>query len=359
MASVSNDIWNRDKVPNIGDVVGVAKKGVSAVLEGVNQPSNGTAGYGKAPDHSPGKVPDKVPIKGEYKEHDKDHGKDYDKDYDKEPVKGRDKDHDKDKDHGKDHDKDYDKEPVKGHDKDHDKDKDHGKDHDKDYDKEPIKGHDKDHDKDKDHGKDHDKDYDKEPVKGHDKDHDKDKDHGKDHDKDYDKEPVKGHDKDHDKGHDGADDNTHYLDGGSGVTIDAGKGDNWIQFTEKVSNLVDVGSETGIRASAFNIRDFSTGDTLAFGQHAKGADPRELTGPVLEGELADVTMEAGATLEDMLQTAADNVDVDDWTTFQHSDDTFVFVQNGTDELETGDGLIQLVGYSGELNNSNFILPAAV
>src|SRR5690606_20318465 len=145
---------------------------------------------------------------------------------------------------------------------------------------------------------------------------------------------------------------------GLGVTIEAGKGDNWIQFTEQVSNLVDVGSEEGIRASVINVRDFSTGDELAFGQHTDAADPRELTGPVLEGERVDVAVDANANLLAKLQTAAANVDVDGWTAFQHEDDTFIFVQNGTDELETGDGLIQLVGYSGELNDSNFVQPAA-
>ncbi|WP_158238530.1 hypothetical protein [Pollutimonas subterranea] len=156
----------------------------------------------------------------------------------------------------------------------------------------------------------------------------------------------------------GAGDNTLYLTGGLGVTIEAGKGDNWIQFTEQVSNLVDVGSEEGIRASVINVRDFSTGDELAFGQHADAAGPRELTGPVIEGERMDVTVDANADLLAKLQTAAANVDVDGWTAFQHEDDTFIFVQNGTDELETGDGLIQLVGYSGELNDSNFVQPVA-
>lgn len=156
----------------------------------------------------------------------------------------------------------------------------------------------------------------------------------------------------------GAGDNTLYLAGGLGVTVEAGKGDNWIQFTEQVSNLADVGSEAGIRASVINVRDFSAGDELVFGQHADGAGARELTGIVLEGEQVNVAMDASADLLVKLQTAAANVAVDSWTTFQHQDDTFVFVQNGSGELETGDGLIQLVGYTGELNSSNFVLPVA-
>jgi hypothetical protein len=156
----------------------------------------------------------------------------------------------------------------------------------------------------------------------------------------------------------GAGNNALYLTGDLGVTIEAEKGDNWIQFTEEVSNLVDVGSEAGISASVINVRDFNTGDTLAFGQHADDADPRELTGPVLKGEQVDIAMDANASLLVKLQTAAANIEVDSWTAFQHEDNTFVFVQNGTGELETGDGLIQLVGYTGELNNSNFVMPAA-
>lgn len=156
----------------------------------------------------------------------------------------------------------------------------------------------------------------------------------------------------------GAGNNALYLTGGLGVTIEAEKGDNWIQFTDKVSNLADVDSEAGIRAGIINVRDFNIGDTLAFGQHADDADPRELTGPVLKGEQVDITMDANASLLVKLQTAAANIEVDNWTAFQHEDDTFVFVQNGTGELETGDGLIQLVGYTGELNDSNFVMPTA-
>src|SRR3546814_3589746 len=41
----------------------------------------------------------------------------------------------------------------------------------------------------------------------------------------------------------GAGDNTLYLDGNLGMTVEAGKGDNWIQFTETISNLKDRSEE--------------------------------------------------------------------------------------------------------------------
>ncbi|MFW7340149.1 hypothetical protein V0R37_01225 [Pollutimonas sp. H1-120] len=156
----------------------------------------------------------------------------------------------------------------------------------------------------------------------------------------------------------GAGDNTLYLDGNLGMTIEAGKGDNWIQFTEQVSNLKDVGTEEGLLAGATRVVEFGGGDELVFGQHGDGADPRALTGDVLQGARVDVDVDAMATLLAKVETAAANVEVDNWTAFQHEGDTFVFVQNGNMSLESGDGLIQLVGYTGELNDSNFILPAA-
>src|SRR3546814_13278097 len=72
----------------------------------------------------------------------------------------------------------------------------------------------------------------------------------------------------------------------------------------------------------------------------------------------DIDVDAMASLLAKVETAAANVEVDNWTAFQHDGDTFVFVQNGNMSLESGDGLIQLVGYTGELNDSNMILPAA-
>jgi len=72
----------------------------------------------------------------------------------------------------------------------------------------------------------------------------------------------------------------------------------------------------------------------------------------------DIAVDDSATLLAKVEAAAANVDVDNWAAFQHEGDTFVFVQNGNMGLESGDGLIQLVGYTGELNDGNFILPAA-
>lgn len=156
----------------------------------------------------------------------------------------------------------------------------------------------------------------------------------------------------------GAGDNTLYLDGNLGMTIQAGKGDNWIQFTDEVSNLKDVGTEDGLLVGAMRVVEFGAGDELVFGQHDDDADPRELSGDVLQGMRVDVAVDAAATLLAKVETAAANVEVDNWTAFQHEGDTFVFVQNGNMSLESGDGLIQLVGYTGELNDGNFVLPVA-
>jgi len=156
----------------------------------------------------------------------------------------------------------------------------------------------------------------------------------------------------------GAGDNTLYLDGNLGMTIEAGKGDNWIQFTEQVSNLKDIGTEEGLLAGAMRVVEFGSGDELVFGQHSDGADPRALTGDVLQGMRVDIAVDDSATLLAKVEAAAANVDIDNWAAFQHEGDTFVFVQNGNMGLESGDGLIQLVGYTGELNDGNFILPAA-
>ncbi|MYN13969.1 hypothetical protein GSY71_12555 [Pusillimonas sp. TS35] len=156
----------------------------------------------------------------------------------------------------------------------------------------------------------------------------------------------------------GAGNNTLYLDGDLGMTILADKGDNWIQFTEEVSNLKDVSSEAGVLGSAMRVVDFNTGDNLAFSSRGEGATPGELTGDVLTGAHVDVAVDANATLMAKLETASANVEVDSWTSFQHNGDTFVFVQNDDMALQAGDGLIQLVGYTGELNNINFVVPAA-
>ncbi|WP_165351245.1 hypothetical protein, partial [Ciceribacter ferrooxidans] len=90
----------------------------------------------------------------------------------------------------------------------------------------------------------------------------------------------------------------------------------------------------------------------AFSSRGEGATAGELTGDVLTGAHVDVAVDANATLMAKLETASANVEVDSWTSFQHNGDTFVFVQNDDMALQAGDGLIQLVGYTGELNNIN-------
>src|SRR3546814_2167660 len=80
------------------------------------------------------------------------------------------------------------------------------------------------------------------------------------------------------------------------MTVEAGKGDNWIQFTEQISNLKDVGSEDGLLAGAMRVVEFGAGDELVFGQHDAAADPRELTGDVLQGMRVDIDVDAMASL---------------------------------------------------------------
>src|SRR3546814_12702683 len=95
------------------------------------------------------------------------------------------------------------------------------------------------------------------------------------------------------------------------------------------------------------VVEFGAGDELVFGQHDAAADPRELTGDVLQGMRVDIDVDAMASLLAKVETAAANVEVDNWTAFQHDGDTFVFVQNGNLNLGDGYGLLQLVGYNGE------------
>src|SRR3546814_20385301 len=94
------------------------------------------------------------------------------------------------------------------------------------------------------------------------------------------------------------------------MTVEAGKGDNWIQFTEQISNLKDVGSEDGLLAGAMRVVEFGAGDELVFGQHDAAADPRELTGDVLQGMRVDIEVDAIASLLAKVETDAANVEDD-------------------------------------------------
>ena len=143
----------------------------------------------------------------------------------------------------------------------------------------------------------------------------------------------------------------------SGTTITTGEGADTIVIDGVPGGLqAEEGKsfEESFAASVTKITDFNGGeDVLTFNTEAlpfaaldaaaRGADP----GEALEGV-------EGGDLLGALQNIADATGANSWVTFQFDGNTYVYVNDGDAAFDEGDGLIELVGYTGDMTEANLV-----
>lgn len=136
------------------------------------------------------------------------------------------------------------------------------------------------------------------------------------------------------------------LQGGDEVTslsMTLGAGRDQVTFTDLINLDVDATEETvnGI----ISITDFNGAqDSLNAGT----------TGTAYTITNADlIELESAGSLYEFLDYLAGNV-AGGYAVFQYEGSTYVFNDDATAGLNSGDGLVQLVGFTGALNDTNFV-----
>lgn len=159
----------------------------------------------------------------------------------------------------------------------------------------------------------------------------------------------------------GAGDDTITVSGqSSGVTITTGEGADTIVIDGVPGGLQAVEGqsfEDSFAESITQITDFNGGeDVLTF-----NTDALPFGSLVAEARSADVDPgEAlqgveGGDLLGALQNIADATGANSWVTFQFDGNTYVYVNDGEAAFDEGDGLIELVGYTGEVTEANLVV----
>lgn len=120
-------------------------------------------------------------------------------------------------------------------------------------------------------------------------------------------------------------------------------------------------AQSNLQAGMVTVTDFSAEDKLSFGLQPFSDDE---TGRSAGGKFITQTdaqqqeLSTVATLAEALQLAANNAAGDDSharsTAFQYQGNTYVFIDHTLSSvITTGDGLIELAGYQGKLDATNF------
>lgn len=104
---------------------------------------------------------------------------------------------------------------------------------------------------------------------------------------------------------------------------------------------VDIGSFAGLHLSAGKVTDIALIDDFQ-----KGFDLLSFPGLVGPGEKKQLYFVATATFDDALTAYAGLTAANSNTVFEWNGDTYVFHQNATPGVDTGDGLIKLAGVTG-------------
>jgi len=68
----------------------------------------------------------------------------------------------------------------------------------------------------------------------------------------------------------------------------------------------------------------------------------------------DALVSAAASLFDAVAVVAGAVGLGNFATFKYSDSTYVFDENGAEGFDSGDGLVELTGFTGSLTDANFL-----
>lgn len=144
----------------------------------------------------------------------------------------------------------------------------------------------------------------------------------------------------------------------SGNTITTGEGADTIVIEGAPGGLQAAEGqsfEESFAASITKITDFNGGeDVLSF--NTEGL-------PIAGLAAAAHSEDAGAALEGVedgdllgaLQNIAEATGANSWVTFEFGDNTYVYVNDGEAAFDEGDGLIELVGYTGEVTEANLVV----
>jgi len=128
-----------------------------------------------------------------------------------------------------------------------------------------------------------------------------------------------------------------------GVHLTGGAGSDLFNIAA-VSNIDDVAE---VAADVITITDFSgSADTLSISLNG--------TETVLTNtQSSDIA--AAATIEAALDVAAAASGAGNYAVFQYGGDTYIFQNDAQAAFDSGDGLVKLVGFTGELTDTNFVV----
>lgn len=136
--------------------------------------------------------------------------------------------------------------------------------------------------------------------------------------------------------------------GAEGIVLSGGAGNDL--FDLNLSNLNDLTDNASILDDVIQITDFSASNDLL--DINVGAVTRASLDNIESGNIS-----AAANLEAALDVVAQATfdDAAGYAVFQYQGSTYVYVDSDPLDanLASGDGLVQLVGYTGDLNASNF------
>jgi hypothetical protein len=131
----------------------------------------------------------------------------------------------------------------------------------------------------------------------------------------------------------------------SGVMVTLGAGKDEVTF-EKLRNIQDA-DEADFEDDLISITDFSAGDDVLDISAAVGAR-------VTLTNVQQALVSAADSLFDAVAVVAGAVGLGKFATFQFSDSTYIFAENGPEGFNTNDGLVELTGFTGSLTDANFL-----
>ena len=136
----------------------------------------------------------------------------------------------------------------------------------------------------------------------------------------------------------------------SGVMVTLGDGSDEVTFNALI-NIQDA-DEAAFEEDVISITDFNAGDDVLDISAAVGAR-------VTLTNVQDALVSAAASLFDAVAVVAGAVGLGNFATFKYSDSTYVFDENGAEGFDSGDGLVELTGFTGSLTDANFVFAGLV
>ena len=139
--------------------------------------------------------------------------------------------------------------------------------------------------------------------------------------------------------------------GSEGVVLTGGAGNDLFSLAFNLGNLTDTSTNALVLDSVIQITDFSINDVLDLNLGVTLANADATTyNAVVASNIANASNLSGALA---LVGAESFAQSSDYAVFQYQGSTYVYVDNGAAGFSAGDTLVQLVGYTGELNSTNF------